>query len=441
MKLLKVIIIFLILTHCSFDNKSGIWQDEDTNINKNSVIFKDFKNVNIIKKSFKKIIPIKKDFKFKKNTSYKNYDWHDIYFSQSNNLKNFAYDESFNLISKSRKLTKYKIDNYFLVKNNNAIITDQKGNIIIFSIDKNKIIYKFNFYKKKYKKTQKKLNIIVNNNLLYVSDNLGYLYVLDLEKNKILWAKKYEIGFRSNIKIYKNKLATSNINNKLFYINKNNGQVLTILPTEETLIKNDFKNNLSLNDNLLFFINTFGTLYAINNDNMKILWFINLNQSLNLDPSNIFNGNQIVNYKDKLVVSTNEFTYIIDQKNGSTLHKKNFSSGLRPIILNDNLFIITRNNFLISLNINTGQIIYSYDLSLKTAKFLDNQKKKFYVKNFMFLNGKIVVFFENSYISILNIYGEVEQMRRLPSKINSFPIIINRSLLYLDERKKLSVFD
>ncbi len=441
MKLLKVIIIFLILTHCSFDNKSGIWQDEDTNINKNSVIFKDFKNVNIIKKSFKKIIPIKKDFKFKKNTSYKNYDWHDIYFSQSNNLKNFAYGESFNLISKSRKLTKYKIDNYFLVKNNNAIITDQKGNIIIFSIDKNKIIYKFNFYKKKYKKTQKKLNIIVNNNLLYVSDNLGYLYVLDLEKNKILWAKKYEIGFRSNIKIYKNKLATSNINNKLFYINKNNGQVLTILPTEETLIKNDFKNNLSLNDNLLFFINTFGTLYAINNDNMKILWFINLNQSLNLDPSNIFNGNQIVNHKDKLVVSTNEFTYIIDQKNGSTLHKKNFSSGLRPIILNDNLFIITRNNFLISLNINTGQIIYSYDLSLKTAKFLDNQKKKFYVKNFMFLNGKIVVFFENSYISILNIYGEVEQMRRLPSKINSFPIIINRSLLYLDERKKLSVFD
>lgn len=206
-------------------------------------------------------------------------------------------------------------------------------------------------------------------------------------------------------------------------------------------MKNNFENNLSLNDKLLFFINTFGTLYAINNDNMKILWFLNLNQSLTLDPSNIFNGSQIVNYKDKLAISSNEFIYIIDQKNGSTLHKKNFSSNLRPIILNDNLFIITRNNFLISMNINTGKIIYSYDLNSKIGKFLDNRKKKFDVKNFMILNGKIVIFYKNSYISILDIYGEIEQMRRLPSKIHSFPIIINKSLLYLDEKKKLSIFD
>lgn len=441
MKLLKIIIIFLILPNCSFDNKSGIWKDEDTTINKKSEIFKDFEKINIANKSFNKIIPIKKNFKFEKITSYNSNDWQDIYFSQSNNLKNFAYGENFNLISKSRKITKYKINNSLLVKNNNAIITDQKGNIIIFSINENKIIYKFNFYKKKYKKTQKKLNIIINSNLLYVSDNLGYLYVLNYKENKILWAKKYEIGFRSNIKIYKNKIVISNINNKLFFINKNNGQILTTLPTEETLMKNNFENNLSLNDKLLFFINTFGTLYAINNDNMKILWFLNLNQSLTLDPSNIFNGSQIVNYKDKLAISSNEFIYIIDQKNGSTLHKKNFSSNLRPIILNDNLFIITRNNFLISMNINTGKIIYSYDLNSKIEKFLDNRKKKFDVKNFMILNGKIVIFYKNSYISILDIYGEIEQMRRLPSKIHSFPIIINKSLLYLDEKKKLSIFD
>ena len=41
---------------------------------------------------------------------------------------------------------------------------------------------------------------------------------------------------------------------------------------------------------------------------MKINWFINLNQSLDLNPSNLFYGNQIIN-KDKIIVSSNNLLY------------------------------------------------------------------------------------------------------------------------------------
>ena len=39
--------------------------------------------------------------------------------------------------------------------NKNLIIRDEKGNLIVFSINANKIISKYNFYKKKFKKIKK----------------------------------------------------------------------------------------------------------------------------------------------------------------------------------------------------------------------------------------------------------------------------------------------
>ncbi len=441
MKLFYTLLILIFLQNCSFDNKSGIWKNENTISKKERDIFKDFETLNVSNQRFKKIVPISKNFKFNEFALFDNKKWNDIMFDESNNLKNFRYNEKFNLIFKSKKISRSKADQNLLFVENNVISTDQKGNIIIFSISENKVIYKYNFYRKKYKKVKKKLNIIIENDLAYISDNLGYLYALKLKENKILWAKKHKVAFRSNLKIYQDKIITSNQNNKIYFINKKNGETLTIIPTEETIIKNEFQNNLSLKGKFSFFINTFGSLYAINNDNMRIIWFINLNQSLDLNPSNIFTGNNIVNHGEKLAISSNEFTYIIDKNSGTTLHKKNFSSVLKPIIIDKYFFTITKNKFLIAMNIDSGEIIYSYDLNSKIAEFLNTKKKDADYKSLMILNGKIIIFLKNSFLLISDINGNLEQIRKLPTKINSYPIIIDRSLLYLDKKNRVSIID
>ncbi len=441
MKLFYTLLILFFLQNCSFDNKSGIWKNENVVSKKDRDLFKDFETLNTSNQRFNKTIPISKNFKFNEFALFDNKNWNDTLFDESNNLKNFRYNENFSLISKSKKISRYKVDQNILFFEDNIISTDQKGNIIIFSISENKIINKYNFYRKKYKKVKKKLNIIIENNLAYISDNLGYLYALKFKENKILWAKKHKVAFRSNLKIYKDRIITSNQNNKIYFINKKNGETLTVIPTEETIIKNNFQNNLSLKGKLSFFINTFGSLYAINNDNMRIIWFINLNQSLDLNPSNIFTGNQIVNYGEKLAISSNEFTYIIDKNSGATLHKKNFSSELKPIIVDKYFFTITRNKFLIAMNIDSGKIIYSNDLNLKIAEFLNTKKRDADFKNLMILNGKIFIFLNNSFLLISNINGNIEQIRKLPTKINSYPIIIDRSLMYLDKKNRVSIID
>ena len=227
-------------------------------------------------------------------------------------MKNFKYSNEFKLIYKSRKISKYDINQNLLYENDNFITSDTNGNLLIYSVENNNILQKFNFYKKKYKNIKKKLNIIVEENIVYVSDNLGFLYAYDYEKNKIIWAKNFKIPFRSNLKIVKGKLAVANQNNNLYIIDKNSGDNLKLIPTEETIIKNNFINNLSADDENLYFLNTYGSLYCIEIDSNKINWFINLNQSIELNPSNLFFGNQIVIENNKLVVSSNDFTYILD---------------------------------------------------------------------------------------------------------------------------------
>ena len=156
--------------------------------------------------------------------------------------------------------------------------------------------------------------------------------------------KNHKIPFRSNLKIKDDKIYASNLNNDFLIFNKLSGNVLKQIPTETTIVKNKFINNISLNENTVF-LNSYGSLYAIDQSLLEVKWFINFNQSVNLNPSNLFLSNQIINFKEKIVISSNFKTYVIDSETGTILYKKNFSTEIKPIINNNYLFLITKNNF------------------------------------------------------------------------------------------------
>jgi outer membrane protein assembly factor BamB len=442
MKFFYVLIIFFLSQSCSFDNKTGIWKNDNIISQENDNLFKEFKTLSNVNKFFDEEVYIDEKFRFPLLKVVNNLQWKDVFYNENNNLKNFKYNGLNQQIFKSKKLSKNKVNNFILYEDNHLIISDSKGNLIVFSISKNKIITKFNFYKKRYKKMEKKLNLIIEDKIIYVSDNIGYLYAFDIRKNQIIWAKNHKIPFRSNLKLSANKLIASNQNNNLFFFDKKNGDILKLIPTEETILKNKFINNLSRNDNSIFFLNTYGSLYSVNIESMRINWFINLNQSLDLDFSNLFLSNQVVNNgKGKIVISSNYYTYIINSKNGSILYKKNLSSKFRPIIVNDFLFLITKKNLLVSINLITGEIVYSYDINRKIAEFINTKKQTVQIKNIMLANNNILITLKNSYILKFNINGNLDNINNLPSKINSEPIIINGSILYLNHQNKLLIVD
>ena len=91
--------------------------------------------------------------------------------------------------------------------------------------------------------------------------------------------------------------------------------------------------------------------------------------------TDLFNGNQIINDKGYIVVTSNKSTYVIDENNGSIIYKFNIISKIKPIIINKYLFLISNNNLLISFNLENGTIVYSYDLNEKISKFLNIKKR------------------------------------------------------------------
>ena len=428
----------LILSSCSFDNKTGIWKNENIIDNKKDNKFEEFETLSAKTESFNSLIKPKEDLKIILDPVKLNLKWSDEYYKSSNNLDNFSYKNSYELVFKSKKLSRNKTKNRTLYENKNVLLSDDKGNITVYSTKSQKIIFKYNFYKKKYKKIKKNLNFIVENNIVYIGDNLGYLYALDYIDKKLLWAQDYKVPFRSNIKISGKKLLITDTNNSLYFINKVNGEKLKIIPTEETLIKNEFINSLVSNNDFIFLLNTFGSVYSVNN-NGQVRWFSNLNQSMDINSSNLFSSKPLVLHQNKLFISTNLYLYILDINTGATLFKIAVSSLISPIISGDNLFLISKDNLLMCLDVKTNEVLYSVDINQSLADFLDTKKKSISIKSLTIANNDLLLFLNNSYLVSFNSTGKVKNTVKLPSKPYSLPMFVNDLIIYLDNKNKLII--
>ena len=59
----------------------------------------------------------------------------------------------------------------------------------------------------------------------------------------------------------------------------------------------------------------------------------------------------------------------------------------------------------------------------------------------MLINDKIFVYLKNSYVLKFNIKGDLLEIVKLPTKLNSNPIIINNKILFVDIKNKLIAID
>ena len=293
-KIILFISLSLLLLDCSLDNKTGIWNDT-SNIEKVSVKKIEKKNRKVVGQSECKFYYLKCDdtkqqiiynenledifvkretFSSLKesNSEYTveiekiimNKNWTEEYYSSLNNVPNINYINKKNRLHKSSKLSKFFIRSNLdytkpvkpLFYNNNIISFDQNGTVYIYSLTEKKKIWEFNFYKKKFKKYDKKLFLAVKEGKIYVSDNLGYLYCLDLKKKKMLWAKNYGVPFRSNLKISENQLFLANQDNIIFSVDLISGVKNWQFETTLTFLKADFKNNILIDKKIIIYFFT-----------------------------------------------------------------------------------------------------------------------------------------------------------------------------------------
>lgn len=448
-KLTITCFIFLLTTNCSLDNKTGIWEEENnqrTTKVKEEKINKSYEDVFVSNTENEEEREVNPSEIIKKDKKINTINWQQEFYNDENNVSNFSYKNKQILISKSSKLAKSNIEPSILFTDKKIVSYDHKGRVFVYSILEKKKIFEYNFYKKKFKKYKKILNLIIYKQVIYVADNLGYIYAIDLDKKELKWAQNYGIPFRSNIKIYDGKLFLSNQDNTLYSLNINNGEKNWQYDTSSSFLKSDFQNNLLIDktNNLLFFLNTSGELYAIDLINNKVIWVNNFNRSSNTE-SNLFLSFPLSLKNENLLVYDGKKILNLNSKTGIKNWETNLSLEIKPVLTSNNVFFVTKNNYLTCLNMIDGKIIWSKNIDnqiknlrekFKTSK-LGISKSQFIVNNF------ILVFTSSGYLLTFDISnGKILTVNKiLKNQIGKNQIFANQSLYLLDKKNRLFKFN
>ena len=445
LKKIYFIITLFLLSSCSFQNTGSFFKDHSKDLEKE--IFK--KNTKLVfteAKNFKKEITGITDAKIPEEVI--NSNWLETNYKKQNYIPHLKYNNSNNLIYKSKKLGQNKFDTTdlsfeTLIYDNNIFLYDLSGNVFKFSILNKKLVWKFNFYKKRYKKIPINLKLKISDNNLIVSDNLGYLYILDIQTGNLNWAKNFGVPFRSSIKTEKENIFLLNQDNKFYIINKKDGEKKINFETFPSILKSELETSISLDQskNNLFFVTSAGQLYSINYKTNNLNWLINLSMTNKGQSKKFFFSSPIIFIKDTLYISTSISTYSINAINGSINWELPFSTYVRPAISENFIILASNDGFILNLDIKTGKVLWSKSLFKSSDKL--NPKKIGQIKSLLLASNKILVSTSKGFFIFID-YKDGKIFNFTKASGNGFfsnPVIVNKKIFVVDNKTRILIFD
>lgn len=443
-KLLTAINLILFISSCSFKNPGGFFEDK----------FKELE-AEITRKNSKLVFAQRKEFReeitgnIQKTVlpSITNKNWLQKNFTSGNYIPNLEYENKKELIYRSKKFGKNKFktsDLFFetVILKNNIFFYDTSGSVYNFSLDDRKLVWKFNFYKKRYREIPINIKLTISNENLIISDNLGYIYCLAINSGKLNWAKNYGVPFRSNIKIDDGDIFILNQDNKFYSIKEENGEKSSSLETFPSSLKTKQEISLGLDHikNNVYFLTSSGQLYSINHKTKNINWLSSI--SVGLDSgSDLFFSSPIIYKDDKIFFSSSAATYSINAKNGLINWQIPFSTYLRPIVSENFIFLASKDGFLLNLDYETGKVIWSKSLYKSSDKL--KEKKIGYIRSLLLASNQVLATTSKGFFLFIDYKnGKILSYTRA-SKAGFFsnPVLVDKKLYVVDNKMKLLVFN
>ena len=444
-RLFSFVISILFLSSCSFNNPGNFFQDKAKELER-EILKKNSELVFTESKKFKEEVTGIVESKI--TNAIVNSNWSETNFGLDNYVPHLEYNDSKRLIYKSKKIGKNKFNMSDLsfepiISDNNAFLYDLSGNVYKFSIGERNLLWKFNFYKKRYKNLPIQLKLRISNENLIISDNLGYLYSLEIETGNLIWAKNYGIPFRSTIKTQDENIFILNQDNKFYIINERDGEKKISFETFPSILKPELETSISLDTykNNLYFITSTGQLYSINYKTNNLNWLLNLSMSNKGQNEKIFFSSPIIYNKDTLFISTSISTYSINAVNGLINWELPFSTYIRPVA-SENFFILaSKDGFILNLDSKTGKVLWSKNLFNSSKKL--KQKKIGSITSLLLVSNKILASTSKGFFFFID-YKNGEILNYTKASRNGFfstPVLVDKNIYIIDNKIKVLVFD
>ncbi len=424
-RLLLLSLFLLILNACSFDTKSGIWTKKKDLVSENTKSTQVFVKKKILDKEFNPNLEIKLKSKLIDN-------------SFINNLTNNNGRINYN--GELKKISKYefsKIKNFeyyepeFVFESDSIIFFDNKGSIIKFDSNSN-IIWKKNYYNKQEKKLRPVLTFAKNSETLIVADNLSKYYAVDLKSGKLLWSKYNKSPFNSQIKTYKDVFFIIDFNNELRCISIKDGKELWNVKGNSTFIKSQKKLSMVIVNNALYFNDTIGNITAINLNDGNMLWQTPTQNSTIFEDTFLLRTSNIVANQETIVFSNNKNElYSLNLGTGNLRWKQNINSSLQPTIINNLIFSITDEGYLVIIDNKNGNIIRISDVFSSIKK---KERKKISPVGFVVAKDNIYLTTDNGRLFVIDTkIGKTKLIIKIDNNKISRPFILNRNMFLIKD--------
>ena len=424
----KVLLSFtlLLLTACSFDTKSGIWTEKKGKLNlENNKSTQVFAKEKILEKEFNPNIKIILNSKLVKNSSTNNLN---------NNNRRIDYNGDLKKVSKYKfsKIDSFKYHEPKLVFDNNSIVFfDNEGSLIKFDSNSN-IIWKKNYYNKQEKKLGPVLTFTKSSKTLIVADNLSKYYAIDLKSGDLLWSKYNQSPFNSQIKTYKDMFFIIDLNNVLRCLSIKDGKKFWNVKGDNTFIKSQKKLSIIIVKDVLYFNDSAGNITAINISDGNMLWQTPTQSSTIFEDTFLLRTSHIIANQEMIVFSNNknEF-YSLDLITGNLRWKQNVNSSLQSTIINDLIFSITNEGYLVIIDSRDGNIVRITDVFSTIKK---KQRAKINPVGFVVGKDNIYLTENNGRLFVIDIkLGKTKSIIKIDNNKISKPFILNQNMFLIKD--------
>ena len=340
--------------------------------------------------------------------------------SNSNNSGNLDFKSNFeNAFSyKFSTIDQFKFNQpeILFTEDNSLVFFTGKGEIFKTSTDFEEY-WKVNHYTKKEKKLKPILYFAQSGPDILVLDNLSKVYSIKLETGELNWTIESKVGFNSNAKIIKNSVVAVDFDNVIRAFSLKDGKELWNFDTDNPFIKSQKKLSLVTKGEVVFFINSIGDVTALNANDGSLVWQTPTQSTLIFQDAFTLENSDIIFANDTIYFSNNrnEF-FAIDARSGVLKYKQTINSSLRPTVIEDYVFSISKEGFLFVIDDKTGNVLRITNI----FKNIENKKNQIEPTGFILAQNKVYVSLNNGKLIKLNaISGNEEGFYKIgKSRIN-----------------------
>ena len=418
-KLIIILIAFIFLNNCSFNEDSKIWKNKDQDLSQDQNIKQIFADEKTTVTEFNKVLKL--DLSNLKTNNKIN--------DNKNNLSSQTYGGNLNKIgnykfSKFEEINNINFEPLFLL--DGIIFFDKKGSIIRYDNNK-KVLWKQNHYSKSEKKLSPKINFILKDNSIIATDSIAKYYSISLETGNLNWSKNNTYPFNSNIKNFKNKIFVVDYKNTLRCYNVKDGSECWNLQTEDSFTISNLKYSLLIIDEMVVFSNSVGDITSVDIETGLIIWQLPTQSSNIINETYNFKISKLVSDGNSIFFSNNKNEiYSVDAKTGIVNWINNLNSNIKPIIVGNLIFTVSDEGYLYVIEKNKGNIIRVTDL---LSNYKPRQRKNIQPIGFVIGDKNLYLTNSDGKIIVADLSdGKITKIEKVSGGLVSEPFIFDNNL-------------